>query len=103
MHTPLPDKQIETSFAKTERTDLARFRCGHDPALRHWQHLVGIFENAVCRLSGEDVESAEHLWLRRPAILVELHNSDLGHTMDELDRLPRAALALLRIILRRLW
>ena len=27
--TPLPDELIETSFAKTERTDLARFRSGH--------------------------------------------------------------------------
>ena len=85
-----------------ERTDLARFRSGHHNALRHWQHLVGIFEDAVCRLCGEGVEFAEHLWLRCPALLVERHHSDLDHAMDELVRLPRAAISLLRIILRRL-
>ena len=30
----------------TERTDMARFRSGHHPALRRWQHLVGISEDA---------------------------------------------------------
>ena len=100
--TSLPDEQIEMSFAKTERTDLARLRCGHHPALRRRQHLVGISEDAVCRLCDEEFESAEHLWLRCPAFLVERHHSDIDHTINELVRLPRAALALLRIILRRL-
>ena len=51
--TSLPDEQIETSFAKNERTDLTRFRSGHLLALRRWQHLVGISVDAVCRLYGE--------------------------------------------------
>ena len=95
--TSLNVEQIETSFAKTERTDLARFHSGHHPALRHWQQLVGISEDAVCRLCGEEVEASEHLWLRCPAILVERHHSDLGHLMDVLFRFPRAAVALRRI------
>ena len=98
VYTPLPDEQIKTSFAKTESTDLARFHSGHHPALRCWQHLAGISEDVVCRLSGEGVKSAEHLWLRCPALLVERHHSDLGHTMNELIRLPCAALALLKTI-----
>ena len=76
-HASLPDEQIKTSVAKAERTDLAHFRCGHHPALRRWQHLVGILEDAVCRLCGEKVESTEHLWLRCPALLVERHHSDI--------------------------
>ena len=67
--TSLPDNQIKTSLAKTVRTDKTRFRCGHHPALRRKQHLVEIFEDAVCRLCGELVESAEHSWLRCPALL----------------------------------
>ena len=100
--TSLPDELIETSFAKTERTDLALFHSVHYPALRHWQHLVGISKDAVSRLCGEEVESARHLWLRCPALLVEHHHSDLGHTMVKLANLPSTVLELLRIILRRL-
>ena len=69
--TSPPHQQAETSVAKTERTDLARMRSGHHPAFRRWQHLVGIYEDAVCRLCGEEVESAEHLWLRCSALLAE--------------------------------
>ena len=102
VYTSLPDEQIETSFAKTERTDMARFRSGHQPALRCWQHSVEISEDAVCRLCGEEVESIEHIWLRCPALLVERHHGDLGQTMVEHNRLPRAALALLCILLRHM-
>ena len=102
VYTSLPDEQIETSFAKTESTDMARFHSVHHPALRRWQHLMRISEDAVCQLCGEEVESAEHIWLGFPARLVERHHSDLGHTTDELVRLPRAAKAHLMIILRRL-
>ena len=98
----LPDEQIKTSYAKTEHADLARFRCGHHPALRRLKHLVRISEDVVCRMCGEEVESAEYLWLRCLALLVERHHSDIGHTMEELVCLYRAALARLRIILRRL-
>ena len=59
------------SFAKTEHTDLARFLSGHHHALRRWQHLVAVAEDADCRLCGEEVESAEHLWLRCLALLFE--------------------------------
>ena len=103
VYTSLQGKQIETSIAKTERTELARFCSGHHPALRRWQHLVGISEDAVCRLCGEAVVSVENIGLRFPALLVERNHSDLGHTMDEHVRHPCEALALLRIILRRLW
>ena len=98
VYTSLPDEQIRTYIT----TDLARSRSGLHAALRRWQHLVGISEDAVCRLCGEKVESAENLWLRCPVPFVERYHSDLGQTMNELVQLPCAALALLRIILRRL-
>ena len=79
------------SFAMTEPTDLALFLSGHHLALRRWQHYVGISEDAVCGLCGEEVESAEHLWLRSPALMVEQHHCDPGHMMDELVQLPGAA------------
>ena len=79
--------------------DLARFRSGHHPALRRWQHLVGVSEDAISRLCGEAVKSAEHIWLRYQALLLGRHLSDLGHAMDEPVRHPGAAPSLLRIIL----
>ena len=82
--TSVANEQIETSFAKTEHTDFARFLSGRHPALRRWQHLVGVSEVAVCRLCGEEVVSAEQLWQRCLVLLVERHHSDLGHRTDEL-------------------
>ena len=92
----------KSKFSKTEHTDLARYRSGHNPALRRWQQLLGVSEHALCRLCGEEVQSAEHLWLQCPALMVERHHRDLGNAMDELVRLPQVALALLRNLLRRL-
>ena len=43
---------------------------GHHPALRCWQHLVGVSEDAVCRLCVEEIESGDHIWLRCQALLV---------------------------------
>ena len=102
MYTSLPDDHMEKSFLKSERTDLARFRSGHYHAQRRSQQLLDISVAAVYRLCGEDVESSEHLWLRCPALLVERHHIAHGHAMDEHVRLSRVALALLRIMLRRL-
>ena len=101
-HMFLPDEQIKTPFAKNERTDLARFHTGHHPALHRRRQLERISKDAVCRLCGEVVKSAEHTWLQCPTLLMERRYNDIGHTMDELVRILRAALALLMIILRRL-
>ena len=89
--TSLRDEQIETSFAKMERTDLARYHNGHHPVLRRWQHLLRISENAVCRLRGEVVESAENTC---PVIMADRQHSYLGYPIVELVRLPREILAL---------
>ena len=95
VYASLPDEQISMSFPKSEHTDLARFHSGYHPTLQRCQHLVGVSENAVCRLCGEEVKSADHVWLRCPTLLVERHHSDLRHMMDKLFCLPCAALALL--------
>ena len=93
VYTSLPaDEQTEAFFPKMEHTDLAHFHIGQPPALQRWQHLVGISENAVCRLCGEEVSSAGRIWLRCPALLAVRHHSDLGHVMDEPGRLPRVTL-----------
>ena len=52
VHTPLTNGKMETSFSKTEHTELARFHSGHYHALRHWQHLVGVSDDAITRLCG---------------------------------------------------
>ena len=57
VYMSLPDEQTETSFPKTEHTDLAHYFSGHHPVLRRWQHLVGVSKNAVCLL----LRSGTHL------------------------------------------
>ena len=54
----------EALLQKADRTDLIRFRCGHHPHLRRWQHMTGMSETDSCRLCAEEEESSEHLWLR---------------------------------------
>ena len=96
------EEEEETLFQKADRTDLIRFRCGHHPHLRRWQHMTGMLETGICRLCAEEEESFEHLWLRCPAFITERQRLGLGRTFDELVRLPCALIALLRIIFRRL-
>ena len=86
VHPFLHNEQIDTSFSKTERTDVVCLRSGHHPALRRCLHLVVVSVNALCRLCGDEVESVEHIWLRCPALLMEGHHRNLGHTMDKLVR-----------------
>ena len=92
----------ESQLSKKDLVDLIRFRSGHHPSLRRWQHLTGKSEDDRCRLCGEDEESAEHLWLRCPALQSARYHRRLGFSFGELRSLPQASLALLRIILRRL-
>ena len=47
---------METSFDKTERTNFSLYMRGHQPALLRCHHLVGISEDAVCRLCGVKIE-----------------------------------------------
>ena len=61
VYTSITDDQIETSFSKMECIVLARIRSGHHPALRRWMCLVGVSEDTLCRLCGEEVISAEHI------------------------------------------
>ena len=102
LYTIRPREEEEALLQKADRTDLIRFRCGHHPHLRRWQHMTGMSETDSCRLCAEEEESSEHLWLRCPAFIAERQRLDLGRTFDELVRLPCASLALLRIIFRRL-
>ena len=101
LYTTRPREEDEALLQISDRTDLIRFRCGHHPHLRHWQHMTGMSETDSCRLCAEE-ESSEHLWLRCPVFIAERQRLGLGRTFDELVRLPCASLALLRIIFRRL-
>ena len=94
-------EEEEALLKKADRTDLIRFRCGHHPHLRRWQHMTRMSETN-CRLCAEEEESSEHLWLRCPAFISERQRLGLGRTFDEPVRLPCASLALLRIIFRLL-
>ena len=102
LYTTRPREEEEALLQKADRTDLIRFRCGHHPHLRRWQHMTGMSETDSCRLCAEEEESSEHLWLRCPAFIAERQCLGMGWTFDELVRLPCASLALLRIIFRRL-
>ena len=102
LYTTRLREDVEALLQKADRTGLIRFRCGHHPRLRRWQHMTGMSETDSCRLCTEEEESSEHLWLRCPAFIAERQHLGLGRTFDELVRLPCASLALLRIIFRRL-
>ena len=100
--TTRPREEEEALLKKSDRTDLIRFRCGHHPHLRRWQHMTGMSETDSCRLCAEEEESSKQLWLRCPAFIVERQRLGLGRTFEELVRLPCASLVLLRIIFWRL-
>lgn len=92
----------EERLTRAERVDLSRFRSGHHPKLRRWQHMVGKSESDLCRLCGEEEESTEHLWMRCPALIMQRFSTGLGGGLAELTARPTEAYALIRIILRRL-
>ena len=96
--TSRPREEEEALLQKADRTDLIRFRCGHHPNLRRWQHMTGILETDSCRLCAKEEESSEHLWLRCPAFIAERQRLGLGGPLMS----SCAKLALLRIIFRRL-
>ena len=102
LYTTRHREEQEALLQKADRTDLIRFRCEHHPHLRRWQHMTRMSETDSCRLCAEEKESSEHLSLRCPAYIAEHQRLCLGRTFDELVRLPRISLALLRIIFRRL-
>ena len=103
LYTTRPRDEEEALLQKADRTDLIRFRCGHNPHLRHWQHMTGMSETDSCRQCAEEEESSKHQWLRCPAFIAVRQRLGLGRTFDELVRLPCTSLALLRIIISRLW
>ena len=43
-------EEEEAFLQKADRTDLIRFRCGHHPHLRRWQHMTRMSETDSCRL-----------------------------------------------------
>ena len=47
IHDPTPRRRRGPS-PKVVRTDLIRFRCGHHPHLRRWQHMTGMSETDSC-------------------------------------------------------
>ena len=82
LFTTRPGEEEEALFQKASRTDLIRFRCGHHPHLRRWQHMTRMLEMDSCRLCAEEEESSEHLWLRCPAFIAERQRLGLGRTFD---------------------
>ena len=73
-----PREDEEALLKKADRTDLIRFRCGHHPNLRRWQHMTRMLETDSCRLCAEEEESSEHLWLRCPAFIADRQRLGLG-------------------------
>ena len=69
----LPDEQIETSFAKTERTDLARFHSGHggggvDPIPCVSTHRISDPRSGPAQLLPPHVKQRSHPHGVRPQI-----------------------------------
>ena len=81
LYTTRLREEEEALLQKADRTDLIRFRCGHHPHHRRWQHMTGMSETDSCRLCAEEEESSEHLWLRCPAFIAERQRLGLGRTL----------------------
>ncbi|CAI9727738.1 p53-induced protein with a death [Octopus vulgaris] len=77
--TKKPDERTEAALSKVDFTDMIRFRSGHHPALRRWQKMAECSDTDQCRLCNEEVESAEHLWLRCPADCGTLYPPTRGY------------------------
>ena len=54
LHTTRPREEEQALLQKADGTDLIRFRCGHHPHLRRWQHMTGMLETDSCRLCAEE-------------------------------------------------
>ena len=52
LYTTPPREEEDALLQKADQTDLIRFRCGHHPHLRRWQHMTGMSETDSCRLRG---------------------------------------------------
>ncbi len=76
-------------MSKPDMTPLRRFRSGHHPALRRWQHLINRSEEATCRICNDEDETYDHLWLRCPAFDAERLRLDLGESIENLHLSPR--------------
>ena len=50
LYTTRLREEEEAFLQKADLTDLIRFRCGHHPHLRRWQHMTGMSEKDSCRL-----------------------------------------------------
>jgi ribonuclease HI/endonuclease/exonuclease/phosphatase (EEP) superfamily protein YafD len=92
----------ENCMNKQDRTNLSRFRTGHHPALRYYQHRIGMADSADCRLCGESTEDMEHLWLHCDALNRVRTISEAGHTLSDLVEKPGMAKQLVRTILARI-
>jgi hypothetical protein len=98
-----PDlRREDASLSQKDSVDLVRFRSGHHPALRRWQHLTGAVDSPACRFCGDEEESSIHLWLSCPAFDASRLRLHAGQDHSELINPTASAKALLRTILRRL-
>jgi ribonuclease HI len=98
----IKERDEERELSRSEQVDLSRFRAGHHTRTRRWRVMIGDGDDATCRVCGEEEESTEHLWLRCPAFERDRHHLQMGYNLSELVDKSISAMALLRIILRRL-
>ncbi len=105
MSTPLQTYPInlnhreDIQMSKPEMTHMRRFR----RALRRWQHLTTMSEEATFRICNDEDEAYDHLWLRCLGFDADRKRLDLGVSINERTRFPSCAKALLWNIIRRVW
>ena len=104
VHTKKLNEEEEEMLDQKERVNLARFRSGHHPALRHFTVMTGASDTEQCRLCEMGHETTEHLVVDCPALMQDRLRifGDPRPDLDVLVRTPTAASAYVEIILRRL-
>ena len=84
----------ERSLSRGDRVHLARFRCGHHPALPAYMHRIGLSADDLCSCGIEE-GSAEHVLLHCPHL--QHHRDTHGiHTLEHLWTRPVETISFLR-------
>ena len=75
-------------LVKEEEISFRRFRTGHSLELKSYKHRLGLTDDDLCRLCGEEAETTEHVIMNCTGTL-QLRSLENINQMSDLSRRPR--------------